>query len=82
MILSPAKSTTLKSIDSSDLDKTEDRSGLLMLRINQQSLSYTGKHSMRPDGANSFEVIFLSTENEDGQTKTPILSSIQIGCLM
>ncbi len=32
---------------------------------------------MRPDGCNSFEVIFLSTDNET----EPILSTIQIGCL-
>lgn len=37
---------------------------------------------MRPDGCNTFEVIFLSTNNEDEPLLDPILSSIEIGCFM
>lgn len=37
---------------------------------------------MRPDGCNSFEVMFLSTDNENESSNSPILSTIQIGCLM
>jgi hypothetical protein len=59
-----------------------DQSGFLILELDKEPLSYTGKHSMRPDGCNSFEVIFLSTNNEDEQLFDPILSSIEIGCLM
>jgi len=59
-----------------------DQSGLLILELDNEPLSYTGKHSMRPDGCNTFEVIFLSTNNEDEQLLDPILSSIEIGCFM
>ncbi|CAF3553209.1 unnamed protein product [Rotaria sordida] len=81
-ILSPARYTTHKKDDTHEVDIREDQSGLLILQLGTIPLSYTGKHSMRPDGYNSFEVIFLSTDNENEQLKSPIISSIQIGCLM
>jgi len=59
------------------MDQNDLQSNLLTFQLNEQPFSYTGKYSMRPDGSNSFEVIFLSEDNE-----SPILSTIQIGCLM
>ena len=80
--LSPARYITQKESDTSVTDEKEDQSGVLIYELDNQPLSYTGKYSMRPDGCNSFEVIFLSKEQENEQSQSQILSSIQIGCLM
>ncbi len=64
------------------VETNENQTSLTILELDRESLSYTGKYSMRPDGCNSFEVIFLSTENESEQLNSPLLSTIQIGCLM
>ncbi|CAF3639029.1 unnamed protein product [Rotaria socialis] len=81
-ILSPGRRTTEKKSNTQEVDNNRDQSGLLILRLGDTPLSFTGKYSVRPDGCNTFEVIFLSTDKEDTDQKIPILSSIQIGCLM
>jgi hypothetical protein len=37
---------------------------------------------MRPDGCNSFEIMFLNTNDDNEQENDVILSTIKIGCLM
>jgi hypothetical protein len=61
-------------------NEKEDQPGVLIYELDKQPLNYTGKYSMRPDGCNSFEVIFLSKDQETEPSQ--ILSCIQIGCLM
>ncbi|UJR35583.1 hypothetical protein I4U23_028336 [Adineta vaga] len=76
MNLSPARDTT------KDEKSEKDQSSFITLLLERKLLSYTGKHCMRPDGCNSFEVIFLNMDDESTHSEEPILSSIQIGCLM
>ncbi|CAF3289212.1 unnamed protein product [Rotaria sp. Silwood2] len=81
-ILSPTRHTIEKKIDTNEIDKNEDQSSSLIFELDKNSFSYTSKYNMRPDGFNSFEVMFLTTNNEDEQSNSPIFSSIHIGCLM
>jgi hypothetical protein len=63
-------------------DSIENQSGLVTFQLNQEPLSYTGRHCMRPDGCNSFEIMFLNTNDDNEQENDVLLSTIKIGCLM
>ncbi len=80
--LSPVQYTTDKKKDVIGVDSLETQSGLFIFQLNHEPLSYTGSHCMRPDGCNSFEVIFLNANDDNEQDDALILSTIKIGCLM
>ncbi|CAF1216648.1 unnamed protein product [Adineta steineri] len=75
-LLSPSRQTSTIAT-TSELDQ----SGFFIINLDNSSFAYTSKHNLRPDGCNSFEVIFLN-ENKNNEQNSPILSSIEIGCLI
>lgn len=81
-ILSPSRLTTEKQNNEYNADKSDHQSGLLIYKLGQTGVSYTGPYCLRPDGYNSFEVIFLNPGQNAENSQAPILSTIQIGCLV
>ena len=81
-ILSPLQYTTQKTQDGVIGEKSAEQSDSHIFTLSDQTFFYADKHSMRPDGYNSFEVTFLGADEEDQSKKKPILSTVQIGCIM
>ena len=81
-ILSPLQYTTQKTDSGTIAEKFAQQSDSHIFTLAQQTFLYTDNHPMRPDGFNSFEVTFLTADDENASEQTPILSTLQIGCLM
>ncbi|CAF4419002.1 unnamed protein product, partial [Adineta steineri] len=60
-LLSPSRQTSTIAT-TSELDQ----SGFFIINLDNSSFAYTSKHNLRPDGCNSFEVIFLN-ENKNNE---------------
>ena len=65
-----------------ETNAVEDQSNSFLFEHGKGPLSYTGKHCLRPDGYNSFELLVLSREKDEADHPGRILSSLRIGCLV
>lgn len=84
MILSPSRGRTVKQLDAPpEIDINEHRSHTLLFEHGfGTQFNYVGKHSLRPNGCNSFEVIILNRDKDNQVSTGSIISTLRIGCLV